>query len=97
MTEKPKERHNGHRDEPTGAERVRSGFDRRRNWGDSIENVYRRIDHRLSELVQEGAKQGRTVESRAARYFERYPARVLAACVLSGLLLGIWMGRMTKD
>jgi len=91
------EGHNGHRNDRTGAERVRSGFDRRRNWGDSIENVYRRIDHRLSELVQEGAEEGEPLPSENLGWAQRRSTTFMIASFLSGLLFGLWVGRRTND
>jgi len=91
MEEKPPEKHNGHRQERTGAERPRSGFDRRRNWGDSSENDDRRIGHRFSERVREGGLDPPNPwpdRAPGAR-----PAVLGAACFLAGLWLGIWVHR----
>jgi ElaB/YqjD/DUF883 family membrane-anchored ribosome-binding protein len=93
MDQKRHEAHNGHHDAPTGAERVRSGFDRRRNWGDSIENVYRRIDQRLHELVQQGSEKTVALEHQAEDYTARHPGRVLATIFAAGLVLGFFLGR----
>ncbi len=97
MVNEPQEGHNGHRHERTGAERVRSGFDRRRTWGDSIENVYRRIDHRLSELVQEDAQKAERLARQGPGLVKRHPVPFMIACFFSGLLLGLWAGRPSND
>jgi ElaB/YqjD/DUF883 family membrane-anchored ribosome-binding protein len=89
----PTQGHNGHHDLTTGAERIRSGFDRRKNWGESIENIYRRIDHRLSELVHQGGEKGRALEGQAEQVIERYPSQTLALCFAAGVLLGVLIGR----
>jgi ElaB/YqjD/DUF883 family membrane-anchored ribosome-binding protein len=85
--------HNGHHDLSTGAERIRSGFDRRKNWGESIENIYRRIDHRLTELVHQGTEKGRVLEREAEEVAERYPGQTLALCFAAGVLCGVLLGR----
>jgi hypothetical protein len=92
-----KEGHNGHQNIPTGSERVRSGFDRRRNWGDSIENVYRRIDHRLSELVQQGTARGRELSEEAEQYAGNHPLPLMALCLAAGVVIGLWIGTSKGD
>lgn len=79
--------HNGHHDVPNGVEQVRSGFDRRKNWGESVENLYKRIDHRIAELVQKESISADPIitdsKSRAA-----WPL-----LFVGGLVVGIWIGR----
>jgi hypothetical protein len=108
MDEKSHDGHEGHRESSIGAERMRSGFDRRRNWGDSIENVYRRIDSRLSELVRPGARPSQSSQPGAplealpsefqsiweeARSLVREnPGACIGLALVAGALAGTWFG-----
>jgi len=93
MADLPREGHNGHHDVSTGAERIRSGFDRRKNWGQSIENIYQRLDHRLAELVRQGSEKKEQVEQQAEETVREHPALSLAACFATGILVGFLLTR----